>query len=345
MSVDASPLQVPFITLPNWVKAASACGINLHAVLDELGIVVDLGRIEQATIEAPQLGRLMRVCVQRAHPDRHFPFVLGETYSFEYLADLETFITTSPNLREAIVVFDWVRALINPNMAVQLREAGDEARLVLRFLGGAGTTPEMPWFAEAMFAAIFRFGRLLMPPPNDFRYLQLRGPPPHYVAISRRYFGVDVRFNATQDAVLFDRRLLDVPLAGSFPGLHQQTRGRIEQQLKRVLPGNLLVGRIEQTLHRKPALLGLGAEAMAAELGLHLRALQRRLAALDTRFDVIQDRIRFERARDALRDPDLPLDAISEALGFADRRSFTRAFNRWSGGLSPSAWRRQQLSR
>lgn len=341
--VDTSGARrIPFITLPNWIKAAAACGINLQGLLDELGIVVDLHRLEQATVEEAQLARVMAECVRRAK-GRHFPFVLGDTYAFEYLADLETFITTSPTLREATVVFDWVQALINPNIVVRLTESGREARLVLQ-PRATGSSEDPPWFAEALFASVFRFGRLLMPPPSDFLRLEMCCPAPPYADASRAFYGVEVLFGADEDAAVFSRHLLDEPLGGNFPSLHTQARDRVEQQLQRVLPQEALVDRIERVLQRKPALLGLGADATADELGLHLRTMQRRLAALDTRFDVIQTRIRYQRACEALAHPQRSLDDISTALGFSDRRSFTRAFTRWSG-MTPSAWRQRALSR
>lgn len=334
--------RIPFITLPNWIKAAAACGVNLHGILRELEIEVDLTRLEQATIEETQLARMMAACVRRS-PTRHFPLVLGDTYSFEYLADLETFITTSPTLREAAVVFDWVQALINPNIVARLHESGSEARLVLQMPGDRRSSREATWFVEALFASIFRFGRLLMPPPHDFIELRIRSPIPAYVEAYRACFRVPMVFEAEEDAAVFPRHLLDQPLGGDFPSLHTQARTRIEQQLQRVMPQEQLVDRIERALQRKPALLGLGADAMADELGLHLRSLQRKLAALDTRFDAIQARVRFAVACDALADLQRPLEQISRDLGFADRRSFTRAFTRWSG-MTPSAWRQTRLS-
>src|SRR3546814_17196527 len=75
--------------------------------------LTDLLHLEDATISRPLLEQVMTVCVARAR-DQHFPFVLGETFAFDYLPDIGTFLATSPTLRDAARVFDWVRALINP---------------------------------------------------------------------------------------------------------------------------------------------------------------------------------------------------------------------------------------
>ncbi|MFX9181110.1 hypothetical protein ABTN76_20370, partial [Acinetobacter baumannii] len=80
-------------------------------------------------------------------PDQHFPFVLGETFAFDYLPDIETFLATSPTLRSGLRVFDWVRELINPMIHVELVERAREAQLIVRLDGGAEPDPR-PYFSE-----------------------------------------------------------------------------------------------------------------------------------------------------------------------------------------------------
>ena len=96
---------IPFITLPNWVKAAAECGFNIEPIFRDLGIQTDLIHLESATISQPVLEQVMEACIARAK-GQHFPFVLGETFVFDYLPDLQTFVTTSPTLREATRVGD-----------------------------------------------------------------------------------------------------------------------------------------------------------------------------------------------------------------------------------------------
>ncbi|MHA7834996.1 MAG: helix-turn-helix transcriptional regulator, partial [Algiphilus sp.] len=98
---------------------------------------------------------------------------------------------------------------------------------------------------------------------------------------------------------------------------------------------------VERSFARRPALLGLGVQAMADEIGLHPRTLQRRLAEENTHFADLQTQVRQRLALRYLEDPNTHIDQVSEWLGFSDRRSFTRAFSRWTG-MTPSAYRRQR---
>ena len=132
MSTPLHHEPIPFITLTNWVKAAAQCGFNIEPVFREVGIEMDLIHLESATVNAPLLQKVMEACVARNRdPAQHFPFVLGETFAFDYLPDIDTFLATSPTLRDGLRVFDWVRELINPMIQVHLDEVGDEAHLVL----------------------------------------------------------------------------------------------------------------------------------------------------------------------------------------------------------------------
>ena len=53
---------------------------------------------------------------------------------------------------------------------------------------------------------------------------------------------------------------------------------------------------------------------------------------------VLIDEVRYDVARQLLRDTALPVAEIAAALDYSGSAVFDRAFRRWSG-MSPSAWR------
>ncbi|MBV8063080.1 MAG: AraC family transcriptional regulator ligand-binding domain-containing protein [Nevskia sp.] len=339
MSRPPYSAPIPFLTLPNWIKAAAYCGFNIEPVFREHGIHTDLIHLESTTVEPAQLQQVMEACVARSR-NHHYPFVLGETFAFEYMPDIGTFLTTSSTLRDTLRVFDWVRELINPALNVWLEERGGEAWLLLDS-DGAAQGP-MVYFTESTFASIFKFGRTLLGNRALFGRLCLRHAAPPYAEAYHRYFGIEVVFDQPQYALVFERGLLDVPLEGAFPALHRQAEYRVQRQLtslpKPVVADSGVVTLIEQSFARRPELLGQGIERMAEALGLHHRTLQRRLQDEGQGYAELQGKARFRKAAEWLQDPALSIEAISERLGFSDRRSFTRAFTRWAG-MSPSAFR------
>lgn len=338
MAMALHPQPIPFVTLPNWVKAASKCGFNIETVFRELGTETDLVHLETATITVPMLERVMEACIARTRQG-YFPFALGETFAFDYLPDLETFLNTSSSLREATRVFEWVRELINPMLDIRLEEQGSKAHLVLISQGPPEDPAAIkPYFCETTFASILKFGRNLLGEDAPFGELRFRHRAPPHQAEYERHFRLPVRFEQPRDELVFARALLDQRLGGSFPALHRQAEYRAEQLLRQAPKRTGMAATVEQAYSQIPALIGQGIEAVAAALGLHPRTLQRRLREEGTTFADVHDRARYHAAMTSLQQDGSNLEEISERLGFSDRRSFTRAFKRWSG-LSPSAFR------
>lgn len=339
MSRPPYSAPIPFLTLPNWIKAAAHCGFNIEPIFREHGIATDLIHLESTTVIPAQLQQVMAACVARSR-SHHYPFVLGETFAFDYMPDIGTFLTTSSTLRQTLRVFDWVRELINPGLNVRLEEHGDEAWLILDLDGGEALPPTA-YFTETTFASIYKFGRTLLGGRALFGRLCLRHAAPPYAQKYHEYFGIEILFGQPCNALVFARDLLDVPLEGAFPALHRQAEYRVQRQLtslpRNAAPGSV-VGLIEQSFAQRPELLGQGIERMAEALGLHHRTLQRRLQDENQGYSELQAKARFSKAADWLQGEELSIEAISERLGFSDRRSFTRAFTRWAG-MSPSAFR------
>lgn len=333
---------IPFITLPNWIKAATQCGFNVAPIFRDFGVDIRDLQIEQARVSPRLIDQVMQACVTRADSagrGQYFPFVLGETFAFEYLSDLETFISTSGNLREAARVFSWLREFVNPLMDMHFDEHGREARLVLL---SPGPLPLRPYFCEALFASIMKFARALIGDSPGFKAIHFEHPAPSNQAIYTPFFRLPVHFGQDRNQMVFARELLDAPLTGDFPALHQQAESRIAQKLAQSVASTPLSAQLSQYLQHDPQALGAGIARAAAHLKLHPRSLQRRLSAEQTSYFQIQDQVREQLARAALARAPANLEGLSETLGFSDRRSFTRAFKRWTG-QSPRAFCREKF--
>jgi AraC-like DNA-binding protein len=78
---------------------------------------------------------------------------------------------------------------------------------------------------------------------------------------------------------------------------------------------------------------------VARDLGIHPRALSRRLLREHTNFRDLRSRARFQLATQFLTHTSLKVNDIAEALGYAETSTFTRAFRTWAG-KSPNVWRK-----
>jgi len=82
--------------------------------------------------------------------------------------------------------------------------------------------------------------------------------------------------------------------------------------------------------------------SLASQLGLSSRALSRRLSREGSSVSQLVDEVLFERARASLRRPGSTAAKVAEELGYAELSSFFRAFRRWSGGVTPRAYRERE---
>ena len=82
--------------------------------------------------------------------------------------------------------------------------------------------------------------------------------------------------------------------------------------------------------------------AIAEELGLSPRTLQRKLSEAGASYQAVLDGARFALAQDYLRQPGLSLADIAFLLGYQEQSAFTHAFKEWSG-TNPGAWRERLL--
>ena len=85
-------------------------------------------------------------------------------------------------------------------------------------------------------------------------------------------------------------------------------------------------------------------EHTAAFVGLSVRTLQRRLAAVGVSHDELVGQTRFAMAAAVLAQTDAKILDLALDLGYSDHANFTRAFRRWAG-CSPRDYRRKNGGR
>jgi AraC-like DNA-binding protein len=88
--------------------------------------------------------------------------------------------------------------------------------------------------------------------------------------------------------------------------------------------------------------LRLGKASMASvarAMSISEATLRRRLGQEGTSFSQVVEEVRFALARRYLEDPTLEVLEVAQLLGFREPGGFIQVFERWSGGVSPAAFR------
>lgn len=187
-------------------------------------------------------------------------------------------------------------------------------------------------FAGAVAVVRAMVGPTFRPLQVDFAY-----PAPAHPRLYERFFRCPVRFEADEHRLTVASQWMQARL----PGYDRLTSELVRKQLNRLLPTPIgsddllasVVSRLRHGLQDKPSQRGL-----AAQVNLSERTLRRRLVAQAASFRGLRDDARYERAADLLLHTEMTVADIAQALGYADARSFRRAFQRWSG-VGPAQFR------
>lgn len=194
-------------------------------------------------------------------------------------------------------------------------------------------------YVEMVFSTIKTIFQKLLKKDCPPKRVQFRHRETRLLSIYKDCFKCPIVFNARENAMIFERELLDVPLPGGFPEMHRQAKQLIDRQLSDSPLQNGFAEEITWILKKQKHLLNAPVEHVARILHMSSRTLQRRLTEEGVSFLALKDQIRYKLAASALKSRKTSIEDISEDFGFSDRHSFTRAFKRWSG-VSPSTFRK-----
>lgn len=145
----------------------------------------------------------------------------------------------------------------------------------------------------------------------------------------RQYFSGTLRFNCPFNAIVFRSK----DLAQAIPNQDRQVFDLAARYIDLQFPVmtddlvstvRLLAARSLQTKRCTP-------EAVAAQVGLHPRSLQRHLRQAGISFEALKDEARREAALHYLPHTDIALTRIAAMLGYSETSVLTRSCKRWFG--------------
>lgn len=197
--------------------------------------------------------------------------------------------------------------------------------------------------AEYVLGVFVTVARLLLEDSDRelLRAVEFQHAAPANAALLREYFavfGAPVHFDRPQTALVLPADALKRKLRHGDAVL----KSLLEQQADTLLRRRPQAGSITTAVRTLVAALlpdGLPAkDAVAAQLGLSGKTLQRRLDEAGTSFQTLLDAVRLHEARRLLADPAFPLTELPDRLGFATYPALARWFKRLTG-QTPGACR------
>ncbi|MEH3039197.1 MAG: AraC family transcriptional regulator ligand-binding domain-containing protein [Sphingomonas paucimobilis] len=148
-----------------------------------------------------------------------------------------------------------------------------------------------------------------------------------------------VRFDAGRNAVVFDRRDLDLSFVSANSDLSDLLLPGLLARLEQFGPAGSISGRTIAIIRERLVDGRPEVASVARDMGMSQRTLQRRLRDEGSSFRVLVETARRELSTAMLSRNDVTLDGVAFHLGYRGTVSFHRAFRNWVG-TSPVRWRR-----
>lgn len=280
--------------------------------------------------------------------------LLGEAYPGQVLAlhaasaapltsmgQLGQAVQYAEDLRSALQEFIRYRTVLSDQLHMELIESDSEGILLLyhpieEIDGGYG--------GEAGVGIVTRLVRETLVSEDPLVRVEFRHQPFGSLEAYADFFKVPVHFQQAHNRLVFRRDALDLPTQKRdtyLLGYIQKNLDLLQDhwQLHR---NSSKISQLYDAIARNAETSEYSAEALAQQLNVSLRALQRQ--ARDRGFTVSQllENAREAKAKQLLTDPKLTIEAISAQLGYSDDRAFRRAFKRWTG-QTPAEFRRRAV--
>jgi AraC-like DNA-binding protein len=245
-------------------------------------------------------------------------------------------ILKSPTLGAGLARALRYQRLLHDHARSELVESADQ--VTYRHQVGAPPFRAPSAAIEFGFASLIALARKATGQAVFPKRLRVQHRAPADLSAYRRWFGSELEFEAAADELVFDRRVLELPLLTADGALREIVEAHAESLL-RALPDTASVqARVRSAIVARLANGTPSVAELADELGLPARTLQRHLAAEGTSFADQLDAVRRELAERYLRDRRISVQDAAFLLGFSEVSAFHRAFQRWTG-LTPARFR------
>ncbi len=329
MQGDSSVGNIQVVDL---LEALRALGADTSALCASVGLSETALRQTDARVPSSRLLALL-TCAERQLRD---PLVgLHAGARAQPRGPLFYLLLSSPCLSDGLRLFTRFARITIDTMSYTVAVDGDVATLTME--------PGDPAIEQSHHAIDYVVGANL----SSFRRA-IPGFQPLRVDLSHeevgepgeteRAFGCPVRFGRRHTVMWFPDATLSRVSAAANPSILDQIEKFTEALFARI---DVHSAR-DRVAAATRSLLGRGLRAdrhaVAKQLGVSERTLQRQLEGESATFTAVHDSVRAEIAQALLTNRALKVEAIAQSVGFAEVASFSKAFTRWLG-YSPSRYR------
>jgi AraC-like DNA-binding protein len=280
------------------------------------------------TITAPlsRIRQLLDEAALRSEQPEPFGLALALAAPEGTYDTAELLVRTAPSLRLGLSALARYAALINPVGRFEVRPTKKGLELHY-FVPGARDVLGIHLNEFTIAFMVQAITKVIRSPLTLGRAFFAHRDARHRDALAE-HFGCDVAFGAATCGFAIDQPTADAPLRTADPVVFDYLERQAEARLS-ALGQRSYAAVVIDAIENRVGFAGADLERVARALGATGRTVQRRLDKEGTTFREVFEDARKRRS-EAMLGTGASNAQIAEALGFADTRSFRRAFRRWA---------------
>ena len=332
--IPASTPMVPAADLRVMVDALGRLGYDRGVLVDAIGLSAAADDDLDAVLPCAAYDRLI-ACAQRLRHTPNIALHMAMAVPIGAYRLLDYLVLTSESVGAGLAQLQKYSRLLSNPLAFHTRPDSDPPRVELE-------GPAIPFAAEYTVALT----ALHLRHETDGQFTALRAALSHRPddpAEFERVLRCPMEVGASWNGLSVARTMWELPLRRRDPVLRQvleqQANSIVGQQSSRTG----LAEQVWRVLTSRHFADDLRMDAVARELAMSARTLQRRLAAEGVSYQQLMDDWRKRAARQHLTGTSLALSEVAYLLGYSEVAAFHRAFKRWFG-VTPHEFRRQRTN-
>lgn len=314
-----------------FVNAFERLGYDIERLLASAGFPAADADDPDARIPPEYLGRIVADAQQQRFKP-NLAMELARVTALGAFPLLDYLMMTSDTVGTGIRQLARYYRLIGNPVVIELQESPGGIRVVMA--GGAAFSVE--------FLATLMVLHLRNETDGRFAaYSVSVGHQPSAAAAWENVLGCRVHHTAQWNGVSVPHSSWSLPLRRRDPVLRQILEARADDVLGRLPARTGLAREVQRALASRVAGSDMRIDALARQLAMSPRTLQRRLAAEHVSYQELLDDARKEAAARYLAESTLAICEVAYLVGYSEPAPFHRAFKRWYG-MTPQNFRQQR---
>lgn len=242
---------------------------------------------------------------------------------------------TSPNLEVALKRWCRHHGLLTDDILLTLTTTSSVARISISEHRNLGAMREFCLLTSLRY--VLGYACWVIDARIRCLEVTLPYPAPDHSDVYPLLFDGAIRFNAERATLSFDASYLPLPLRRDEQALQRMLERALFLTVLQYRKERQLAQRVQQILSRQTE-ERLTADMLAERLHMSTRTLHRQLREEGVSLQAVKDDVRRGRAMQLLSRTQRPIKQIAIACGYDNEKSFSRAFQRWTG-QPPSRYR------